>query len=121
MINIFKQLKRSGNKTQEMIKLSKAYVDCNGDFRIFEKYIRDYYDFISKDELLGQYIKMFNLTSNEMVDYYHLLLANGFIEHKGYLIPTYVFSFSEPLKYFLSEIRKGTPISIIGFAIIRMM
>lgn len=122
-MGIFRFFGRSNNKSREMIKLSKIYVDCmdKGNLSSFDDAIRNYYDFISKDELLSQYVAKHSLTSDDMIHYFHILLINGYVEHKGYLVPTYVFSFAKSMDYFLTEIKKGTPIYVIGYTIIQMI
>ena len=123
-MGLFGFLGRSNNKTKEMVKVQKAFVDClekDGSLKNFDVYLYNYYDFISNDEVLGQVIRNHSLTADKMVDYFHLLLANGYEAHKGYLIPLYVFSFAKPMDYFLTEINKGTPIYMIGYTIKQMI
>lgn len=106
-MGLFKNVKRSANKTKLMKNLITAMDVYKYEEEKENKSWIEFYDFISNDDILGPIIKYYNADLNSIKELSHMIYSNGYGWEKGNFIPVAAFSFKKPLEYSLEYIQKN--------------
>lgn len=108
--------KRSKEKTKLMAQLIDAFRNPN-DTEVIEQRIKNFYDYICVDQLLGPIIRKYD-ADYETIKTLILRLDEAVGGHYGgwhrnQYIPVSTFGFSKTLEYVLKEYRDGSYIELI--------
>ena len=117
-MGLFSFIKRSREKTNLIKKMIKVLDSTNNDSEK-ETVLKDFFEFISEDKILGAVLKEHKVSYDEFNYYIKLMCMNGFGWHKGRYIPVDVFSFAKEMEYFLTAIEKEEKIELIYSNLIR--
>lgn len=123
-MNLFSQIKRSKEKTKLMAKLIDAFRTPIDTIAI-EQRIKDFYDYICADHLLGQIITKYD-ADYETIKTLILRLDEAVGGHYGgwyrnQYIPVSTFGFPKSLECVLKEYRDGSSIELILYEVQKLM
>ncbi len=125
-MGLFKSLKRSSEKTKMMKKLIgvcdvqyydpvKGFNENTPSKEETELIYKEFYEYISNDELLGSILKKHKITYEKFEEYLNQLLALGMGWSRGRYIPVDVFSFGREMEYFLSAMENEEDLDMICY------